>query len=61
MLKKQIAKKSWFRFGLKLGVAGIVAEGIAVVGSYFFYRKLNREIGAHINFVNSLFNTNKSF
>lgn len=47
MLIKSPPKKNWFRFGLKLGVAGVVAECVALGGSYLFYRKLNRNQGLH--------------
>lgn len=61
MLQKQIAKKSWFRFGLKLGVAGVVLECTALAGSYLFYRRLNRDTGEHMKFVNSLFIVNLQY
>lgn len=45
MLAKIPQKKSWYRLGLKLGVAGILAEAAAIGTSYYFYRQLNSDQG----------------
>lgn len=47
MLYKSPPAKSWFRVGLKLGIAGVVIESAFFAGSYLFYRRLNRDQGAH--------------
>lgn len=52
MLKK--LPKSWVRFGLKIGIAGAVAELAALCGTYVFWRKLNTDQGKIRHMLNKI-------